>query len=134
VPITQPEFVGAWGSYGSGPGQFNGPIGVAVDNAGHVYVADARNQRIQKFTADGTFLTMWGTYGSGPGQFKGPSYLAIDAANNVYVTDFENFRVRLPHDMGFLSLRRPAVRKSVWDRRGPEQHCVCDRCGTGHHR
>ncbi len=37
------------GSFGSGNGQFVNPVGVAVDNSGHVYVTDSGNQRIQKF-------------------------------------------------------------------------------------
>src|SRR5439155_3914247 len=75
-------FLTAWGSPGSGNGQFGGgspngayaydPSGVATDGSGNVYVADAGNHRIQKFDANGTFLTAWGSPGSGDGQFRGP--------------------------------------------------------------
>ena len=54
-----------WGTAGSGNGQFKLPLGIAVDAAGNVYVADAGNDRIQKFTSDGVFLNAWGTFGSG---------------------------------------------------------------------
>ncbi len=40
---------GAWGTKGSGPGQFEGPSSVWVDPHGIVYVADEGNDRIQKF-------------------------------------------------------------------------------------
>ena len=42
--------VGSWGSAGEGPGEFDQPVGVAVDAEGNVYVADSGNARIQKFT------------------------------------------------------------------------------------
>jgi NHL repeat len=43
------NFKFAWGSPGSGNGQFNGPYGVAVDFEGRVYVADPGNNRVQEF-------------------------------------------------------------------------------------
>ena len=56
-----------WGTSGEEPGQFREPMGIAVDNEGNVYVADARNQRVQKFTPQGEFLVTYGTPGTGPG-------------------------------------------------------------------
>src|SRR6185369_13103021 len=44
-----PPYLTQWGTFGSGDGQFNYPQGVAVDATGNVYVADSRNDRIQKF-------------------------------------------------------------------------------------
>ncbi len=49
------NFIKTWGSTGSGPGQFNGIRGLAIDTAGLLYVADAGNKRIQVFDAEGTF-------------------------------------------------------------------------------
>ncbi len=81
-----PTFAGTWGTEGSGPGEFNAPEDLAVDAAGHVYVADTWNYRIQKFTADGTFLTAWGSQGSGDGQFEeGPIGIAAALGGDVYV-------------------------------------------------
>jgi DNA-binding beta-propeller fold protein YncE len=42
-------FLEAWGQPGAGPGEFNGPSGLAVDAAGRVYVADRGNHRVQMF-------------------------------------------------------------------------------------
>ena len=42
------EYQGSVGSYGTGPGQFGFPYGVALDAAGDVYVADDINHRIVK--------------------------------------------------------------------------------------
>ena len=60
---------------------------VHADSEGNVYVADAGNVRIQRFTPDGTFLTAWGTVGSDEGQFNFPNGVAIDSKDNVYVLD-----------------------------------------------
>ena len=51
-PATD-EFT-AWGSAGSGEGQFKEPTGIAVVN-GKIYVADSGNNRIQIFDLDGKF-------------------------------------------------------------------------------
>ncbi len=83
-----------FGSYGSGDGQFNYPLGVAVDSSGNVYVADAYNDRIQKFNGSGSFIVKWGTYGSGDGQFNYPGGVAVDSSGNVYVADWGNDRIQ----------------------------------------
>jgi DNA-binding beta-propeller fold protein YncE len=44
------EPLGSFGSEGSGPGQFIEPVGLAFDAAGNMYVADAWNGRVQKFS------------------------------------------------------------------------------------
>ena len=64
-------------------GQFDRPEGIAVDGNGDVYVADTWNHRIQKFTADGTYLTQWGRGGSGEGQFNYPAGIAISENGSV---------------------------------------------------
>ena len=53
------------GSPGGGSGWFNDPRGIAIDNsggpaAGSVYIQDAGNVRVQRFTADGSFVLTWG--------------------------------------------------------------------------
>jgi DNA-binding beta-propeller fold protein YncE len=48
--------VRAWGTPGSGPGQFKLPHSIQIDEKGVVYVADRENGRIQKFDLDGKYL------------------------------------------------------------------------------
>ena len=97
-------FGGAWGTTGSGAGQFQSLDGVAVDQAGNVYVADTGNARIQKFTADGAFLTQWGAAGGGAGQFNAPADVAVGPDGSVYVADTNNNRVqRFTTDGAFIS-------------------------------
>jgi hypothetical protein len=65
-------FIGAWGSEGTGAGQFEYPKGIAIDGNDNVYVADNWGNKIQKFTVAGGFLAQWGTYGSAEGQLNSP--------------------------------------------------------------
>ena len=53
------NFLGAWGAFGTGNGQFKAPEGIAVDSVGNVYVADYGNDRVQKFASDGSWIATW---------------------------------------------------------------------------
>lgn len=68
--------------------------GIAIDADNHVYVSDVRNDRILKFSSEGTLLAQWGTFGSGDGQFNDPRGVAVDADGNVYVVDSVNQRIQ----------------------------------------
>jgi DNA-binding beta-propeller fold protein YncE len=52
----------AWGSAGTGPGQFNIPHGIANDGK-ILYVADRGNSRVQRFDLDGRYLGEWTNLG-----------------------------------------------------------------------
>jgi sugar lactone lactonase YvrE len=92
--------MGTIGSSGSGDGQFNGPVGIAIDSANDLYVADSGNNRIQKFNSAGTFVTKWGTMGTGNGEFNAPQGVAVDTVGTVYVGDTGNNRVQLFSNTG----------------------------------
>jgi DNA-binding beta-propeller fold protein YncE len=83
-----------WGSYGLSNGNFKSPSSVTVDSAGNVYVADTGNNRIQKFSGNGTFITKWGEYGTANGSFSRPYGVVADSAGNVYVADTGNNRIQ----------------------------------------
>jgi uncharacterized protein (TIGR03663 family) len=82
------------GQLGVGPGQMQLPLGVALDGAGNLYVADSGNARVQKLDSRGTPLAGAGGIGGGPGQFQQPSDVAVDGAGNVYVVDTWNHRIQ----------------------------------------
>ena len=88
------QFVTKWGSLGTEPGQFDGQNNVA-GTGGFIYVPDYYNQRIQKFTNDGQFITMWGgSYGEADGEFANPHGVAIDSEGNVYVSERSGLRIQ----------------------------------------
>ncbi len=89
-----PIFDIVWGANGAGNGFFASPDGIALGSGGEVYVADEGNNRVQKFTADGTFLLSWGVFGTDPGEFNGPKGIAVDASDNVYVAEVGGDRIQ----------------------------------------
>jgi sugar lactone lactonase YvrE len=102
--LAEGEAGGCTDPDGSGPlalgdGQFNQPWGVAIDAAGHVYVADTWNGRIQVFDNAGLFLEKWGTFNTTNGELGdayalfGPRGVAIDNEGNLLVADTGNKRI-----------------------------------------
>ena len=61
-------------------GGFDRPIGVAVDAAGDVFVADQGNSQVVKFAPNGAQTTV----GSG---FTTPAGIAVDNAGDVFIAD-----------------------------------------------
>jgi DNA-binding beta-propeller fold protein YncE len=104
----------AWGSFGSITDDSAGAVGstfyepwdVAVSSDGTVYVADTWNHRIQKFTADGQFISMWGYFATDntPLAYWGPRGITVDADGNVYFADTGNKRIMVfDKDNNFLA-------------------------------
>jgi sugar lactone lactonase YvrE len=81
-------------------GQFGGPIGVAIDSAGAIYVTESQDHIISKITEEGIVTVFAGlkgasgsTDGTGAGaRFSMPEGLAVDALSNLYVTGNETVR------------------------------------------
>src|SRR5208283_5392910 len=82
--------------------RFSSPVGVGVDSAGNVYVADTGNSTIRKVTANGVVTTLAGAVGltgsadgtNGTARFSNPAGVAVDSAGNVYVADTGNSTIR----------------------------------------
>jgi DNA-binding beta-propeller fold protein YncE len=79
------------GTITSGSAPLGEVRGVALDQAGDLYVVDRSNSRVLKFDPSGKFLLQWGSPGTGDGQFNmhgnGAGFVAVDSLGNVYVTD-----------------------------------------------
>jgi len=82
--------------------ELNYPIGVAVDSAGNLYIADTYNHRIRK-VSNGVITTVAGNGTAGfsgdngsatSAQLNYPYSVAVDAAGNLYIADYGNNRIR----------------------------------------
>ncbi len=60
---TNGKLVAAWGTKGTGDGQFLHAHGITVDSQDNVYVGDGEKCNIQKFDSNGTFVSKWGSQG-----------------------------------------------------------------------
>jgi len=82
--------------------RFNGPVGVALDDQGNLFVSDSWNHAIRKITPDGTVSTWAGMSGvdgrvdGGPraARFCKPAELAMGRKNNLLVADSGNHVIR----------------------------------------
>ena len=90
----------ALGSPGRGDGQFKEPRSLAIEPGGSLLVVDTGNERIQRFSREGIFLSSWGRPGSGPGEFTYVSGIAVDATGDVYVTETGGAKRVLPGGVG----------------------------------
>ena len=96
VTVSDPndEFLGTYGRFGEGEGQFIWPTAIAIDSRGVIYLSDENTNLISVFDSSRKFLRRWGRPGSDPGELDGPSGLALDADDNLYVVDHQNSRVQ----------------------------------------
>ncbi|MCP4707687.1 MAG: hypothetical protein GY869_03600 [Planctomycetes bacterium] len=78
---------GLTGAAGSGAGEFNRPVGIAIDASDNIYIADYLNNRIQKITPENVFIS-W------TGSFSHINGVAVDALGNVYASDEGNHKVK----------------------------------------
>ena len=90
----------AYGTQGTGTGQFYGPSGIALDSAGRIYITDTYNDRIVRIDdMNGTNWKSFGSYGTGVGQFAIPQSISIDPAGHIWVLDNGNGRLIRMDDM-----------------------------------
>ncbi|MCH7480282.1 MAG: NHL repeat-containing protein [Chloroflexi bacterium] len=92
------EFITSIGGFGLGLGQFDEPVGIAIDsNSGLIYVADTWNQRVQVIqkNADGSYVAIseWDIAGWDGQGIDNKPFIAVDGDGNVYITDPEIARV-----------------------------------------
>ncbi len=90
----------------------NEPESIAIDNAGNIYVADTKNNRVRKVDANGMVTTV---AGSGRAEFGGdggpaveaslnfPRSVYVDGAGNIFIADNFNHRIRKVDTEGIIT-------------------------------
>lgn len=83
---------------GSAANQFGFPAGgIAIDKDSNIYVADTKNNRIQKWAPGATSgITVAGGKGQGssPNQLSSPQDVFVDTIGNLYIADMGNHRIQ----------------------------------------
>jgi DNA-binding beta-propeller fold protein YncE len=91
--------LGKAGVSGGGRDLFDQPTDVVVSPAGDIFITDShrngKNNRVVRFTKDGTFVREWGRKGSGRGEFSEPHTIAMDSRGRLFVGDRENNRIQI---------------------------------------
>jgi len=108
-------YMGQSGKTGDGgpavSARLNFPKGMAMDNAGNLYIADSRNNCIRKIDNEGIITTVAGFSGGGfttdtlaiHALLKAPQAIAFDERNNMYIADAGNNRICKVDSNGFLT-------------------------------
>ena len=93
--------------------QLDHPVGLAVDSAGNVYVAERNGHRVRKIALSGSITTFAGTGESGTSGDGGPATaarlnspraVAVDMRGNVYIADRSGHRIRKVSPSGTITM------------------------------
>lgn len=105
--------------------EIDGPIGIALDKAGDIFIVDNDNGRIREaYASTGIINTIVGNGGTGFSGDSGmataaevdlPFYVKLDAAGNLYFTDGGNNRVRMVTNVvGLPLIKQPVLAFNIY--------------------
>ena len=98
------ELAAGWGTKGAEPGQWEVPVGLDLDQAGNLYIADSANFRVQVLGPDGNPLVVTRAnerWYETTRKIYSPLDVAVAPSGRLYVADFaaakiQRFRIELP--------------------------------------
>ncbi len=96
------HFVRSWGGFGTGPGEYNDPVGIAVGPDGLVYVLDDVRGVVEKYRADGSIAGSFSAYSNLPGAIGSSNGLFIGPDGLVYVGQVEAGQIAVFEASGAL--------------------------------
>ncbi len=84
------QFLFSFGKTGSGPGEFNAPVGIGIASNNDLFIADRGNRRVQFFDSKGTFKGLIDLSKHG----VVPIDVAFDSVNRLcFITDNKKHRI-----------------------------------------
>ncbi len=99
--LAQWQVVTTIGHSGTGDGEFSSPHGIALGRAGYLWVTDTDNNRVQRMSPDGAFVSKFGSPGTAAGQFDHPHGIAVafdldqgSETDQIFVADTGNNRIQ----------------------------------------
>jgi len=117
APMRYPS---TYAAVSGGNGRLSDPQGLAFDSSGNIYVADAKDMLVQKFSPSGAFISQWGGSGSGNGLFANPQDVAVAPSGNVYVVDYDNNIVQIFSSSGSFVSQFGSYGSGMGQFSGPE--------------
>ena len=106
----------AQGNFGDGgaatAANLSYPLGVAVDSAGNLFIADTDHNRIRKVDTSGIITTVAATGASGflgdggaatAARLDSPKGVTLDSAGNLFIADYDNYRIRKVNTSGIIT-------------------------------
>jgi uncharacterized protein (TIGR03663 family) len=109
------DVLATYGTDGSGPGQFNEPVGLALGPNGDIYVADTWNGRVQHFDSSFKYLNEFTVKGWGSTEVTAKPFLAVLPDGRVIISNPANARIELYNQQGqaVAAWTLPAVSNDV---------------------
>jgi DNA-binding beta-propeller fold protein YncE len=88
------EFVRSFGEEPIEGLRLSRPSGIDIDDEQTLWVADACNHRLVRFTLDGEVLSTIGRFGDGPGELKYPYDLSVSPEGQILVCEYGGNRLQ----------------------------------------